>query len=77
MANQQLEALVYTNDQCVGCHKCISVCPVLTANHAVEENGQNKIMVDGKQCVASAPALMPVLMGQEVIMMTQSVFLRI
>lgn len=52
MANQQLEALVYTNDQCVGCHKCISVCPVLTANHAVEENGQNKIMVDGKQCVA-------------------------
>ncbi len=52
MANQQLEALVCTNDQCVGCHKCISVCPVLTANHAVEENGQNKIMVDGKQCVA-------------------------
>lgn len=52
MANQQLEALVYTNDQCVGCHKCISVCPVLTANHAVEENGQNKIMVDGKQCIA-------------------------
>ncbi len=52
MANQQAEALVYTNDQCVGCHKCISVCPVLTANKAVEENGQNKIIVDGKQCVA-------------------------
>lgn len=52
MANQQAEALVYTNDQCVGCHKCISVCPVLTANKAVEENGQNKIIVDGKQCVS-------------------------
>lgn len=52
MANQQSEALVYTNEKCVGCHKCISVCPVLTANHAVEENGQNKIMVDGKQCIA-------------------------
>lgn len=52
MANQQLEALVYTNEKCVGCHKCISVCPVLTANHAVEEDGQNKIMVDGKQCIA-------------------------
>lgn len=52
MANQQAEALVYTNDQCVGCHKCISVCPVLTANKAVEEHGQNKIIVDGKQCVA-------------------------
>lgn len=52
MANQQSEALVYTNDKCVGCHKCISVCPVLTANRAVEENGENKIMVDGRQCVA-------------------------
>lgn len=52
MANQLSEALVYTNDQCVGCHKCISVCPVLTANKAVEENGQNKIMVDGNQCIA-------------------------
>lgn len=52
MANQQLEALVYTNDRCVGCHKCISVCPVLTANKAIDEDGQNKIMVDGKQCIA-------------------------
>lgn len=52
MANQLSEALVYTNDQCVGCHKCISVCPVLTANKAVEENGQNKILVDGNHCIA-------------------------
>lgn len=52
MANQQSEALVYTNGQCVGCHKCISVCPVLTANRAVEENGQNRIIVDGSQCIA-------------------------
>lgn len=52
MVNQQSESLVYTNDQCVGCHKCISVCPVLTANRAVEEDGQNKIMVDGSQCIA-------------------------
>lgn len=52
MANQPLDALVYTNENCVGCNKCISVCPVLTANHAVEENGQNKIVVDGKQCVS-------------------------
>lgn len=52
MVNQQSEALVYTNDNCVGCHKCISVCPVLTANKAVEENEGNKIIVDGRQCVA-------------------------
>lgn len=52
MANQLLDALVYTNENCVGCNKCISACPVLTANHAVEENGKNKIIVDGKQCVS-------------------------
>ena len=28
--------LVYTNDKCIGCNKCISVCPVATANHAIE-----------------------------------------
>lgn len=52
MANQPLDALVYTNENCVGCNKCISACPVLTANQAVEENGKNKIVVDGKQCVS-------------------------
>lgn len=51
MANQQSESLVYTNDKCVGCHKCISVCPVLTANKSVDEDGQHRIVVDGKQCV--------------------------
>lgn len=52
MSNQPLEALVYTNDNCVGCNKCISACPVLTANRAVEENGMNKIIVDGSQCIS-------------------------
>lgn len=52
MANQKTDSLVYTNDNCIGCNKCISVCPVLTANHAVIENGKNKIVVDGKRCVS-------------------------
>lgn len=52
MANQLVDALVYTNDSCVGCNKCISACPVLTANRAVEENGQNKIVVDGNACIS-------------------------
>ncbi len=51
MGNQKTDALVYTNDNCVGCNKCISVCPVLTANHAVEENGENRIIVDGESCI--------------------------
>lgn len=52
MSNNPLEALVYTNENCVGCNKCISACPVLTANRAVEEKGMNKIVVDGSQCIA-------------------------
>ncbi len=52
MENQKTDALVYTNDNCVGCNKCISVCPVLTANHAVSENDENKIIVDGDQCIS-------------------------
>ena len=52
MAIQNVDSLIYTNDNCVGCNKCISVCPVLTANHAVLENGENKIQVDGHQCVS-------------------------
>lgn len=52
MANREEDALVYTNDNCVGCNKCISVCPVLTANRAVIENGENRIVVDGRQCVS-------------------------
>ena len=52
MANTADNSLVYTNNECIGCNKCISVCPVLTANYAVEEDGKNKIIVDGKQCVA-------------------------
>lgn len=52
MVNQKVDALIYTNNNCVGCNKCISVCPVLTANHAVLENGENKIVVDGNQCIS-------------------------
>ncbi len=52
MGKMTNDALVFTNDNCIGCNKCISVCPVLTANYAVNENDQNKIVVDGKQCIS-------------------------
>jgi iron only hydrogenase large subunit-like protein len=45
-------SLVVTNEKCIGCNKCISACPVLTANHAVEENGKSKIHVDGDACIS-------------------------
>lgn len=42
---------VTTNDNCIGCNKCISVCPVLTANKAVTVDGKNSIQVDREQCI--------------------------
>jgi Na+-translocating ferredoxin:NAD+ oxidoreductase RNF subunit RnfB len=45
------KGLIYTTDDCIGCNKCISGCPVLGANIAVYENGSNKIHVDGSKCI--------------------------
>lgn len=44
--------LVFTNENCIGCNKCISSCPVITANKAVEVDGKQRIEVDGNKCVA-------------------------
>ncbi|MBD5472876.1 MAG: 4Fe-4S binding protein [Lachnospiraceae bacterium] len=45
------EGLVFTDSKCTGCNRCISTCPVLGANIAAEENGRNRVMVDGDACV--------------------------
>lgn len=45
------EGLVFTDNKCTGCNRCISTCPVLGANIAAEENGKNRVMVDGDACV--------------------------
>lgn len=44
--------LIYTNDQCIGCNKCISACSCTGANISVIENGKNRIEVDHKKCIA-------------------------
>lgn len=46
-----MAGLVFTNEKCIGCNKCISVCPVLTANRAVVVDGQAKIEVDSDHCI--------------------------
>lgn len=43
--------VVYTNDNCIGCNKCISVCPVLGANVSTNEKGIHRIVVDGDKCI--------------------------
>lgn len=47
-----MNQLVFTNEKCIGCNRCISACPILTANHAKKNGTSSKIMVDGEQCIA-------------------------
>ena len=47
------KGLVYTNDKCVGCNKCISVCSCMGATVAhCTEDGKNIILVDGDKCIS-------------------------
>ncbi len=52
MTYENQTGLVYTNDKCIGCNKCISVCPVITANRAIESDGRQRIEVNGDMCIA-------------------------
>lgn len=45
-------SVVFTNDNCIGCNKCISACASVGACVSVDENGKNKVVVDGSKCVA-------------------------
>lgn len=45
------EGLIFTNDDCLGCNRCINVCPVIAANQATERMGKNVIEVDGEACI--------------------------
>ncbi|MCM1159116.1 MAG: methyl-accepting chemotaxis protein [Bacteroidales bacterium] len=46
------ESLVFTNDKCIGCNKCISVCSCTGACVSHEVDGKNRIDVDGSKCIA-------------------------
>lgn len=51
MANDK--GLVYTNDNCVGCNKCINACSCVGAMIASENaEGRNIINVDPQKCIA-------------------------
>lgn len=43
--------LIYTNDKCTGCNRCISACPVLIANQSVHEGDKQRIEVHGNNCI--------------------------
>ena len=46
------KSIVYTNDHCIGCNKCIKVCSAIGACISKVENGKARIDVDGSKCVA-------------------------
>lgn len=50
-------ALVFTNEKCIGCNKCIHVCSCMGANIFVVQNGKNRIEVDEKKCIACGACL--------------------
>lgn len=43
--------LIYTTEKCVGCNRCISVCPIITANVSTVRNGKQRIEVNPTQCI--------------------------
>ncbi len=47
-----MNSIVYTNDNCIGCNKCIKVCSAIGACISKEEDGKARIVVDGSKCVA-------------------------
>ena len=49
---EEQKGLIYTNDNCIGCNKCIAACPVITANRAIDNGDKQMIIVDGDRCIA-------------------------
>lgn len=52
MGQMKSNDLVYTNEKCQGCNRCISVCPVLTANYSVQTEHSSRIQVHGENCIS-------------------------
>lgn len=48
----QIPSLVYTNDKCIGCNKCIKACPAMGACMSVTGDFGTRINVNGTYCVS-------------------------
>lgn len=45
------KGIIFTNNNCIGCNRCISGCPSLGANISITRDGQNHIYVDDDKCL--------------------------
>ena len=52
MSQKSTNTLVYTNEKCQGCNRCISVCPVLTANYSIPCGDGQRIEVHSENCIS-------------------------
>ncbi len=45
------DGMIYTNDKCVACNRCVHVCPAIGANVTANEGGRISIDVSDKNCI--------------------------
>lgn len=50
--------LVFTNENCIGCNKCIAECPVAGANVSTVVEGKSRINVSAKKCIHCGRCIM-------------------
>ena len=48
--NRYNKGIIYTNDNCIGCNKCISNCSLMGANVSVVKNGITRMAIDSRKC---------------------------
>ena len=44
------DSILFTNDKCIGCTKCISNCSIISANISTFENGLPRVKIDSDKC---------------------------
>ena len=47
-----MSQLIFTNELCVGCNRCIGACSCQGANIVKNERGKNVVQVDEERCIA-------------------------
>ena len=47
---QQNDGILFVNDNCIGCTKCISNCSIISANVSTFENGVARVRLDSDKC---------------------------